>query len=581
MSYYKGEKGDKGSKGDTGPRGVGIIGVSINKNSELIITLDAGPPINAGNINFFKNIQRINNELIIQFSDRSDPINLGNVKGDKGDTGLKGDKGDTGLKGDKGDTGDKGEPGISNIPGPKGDTGLKGDKGDKGDTGDKGEPGVDGDGISSASVFEGGELTIRMKSGSEIKVSGNVKGDKGDTGPRGHGLVIKDVKATREELDLILEKNIGDIYIVNSMGYLWDGTMWEKTGELQGPPGVVQKVNGKSSQEINLFTDDINENENSTNLYFTTARAIAANADIIAAETSRAQTAEGAIAGDLDSEVTRATAAEGVIAGNLAAEIAARAAAETALGIRVDELTTLDVAEGSNQYFTTARARSSISANNKGTVGKIEYDKDTGIITYTSPVNADIRSIIGVEAGSALHINDIGLFSTHTSTLTNQVRIGPNAGKAAPTGLSSSISIGFSAGHNNQVKNSIILNATDSPLNTPSHNSLGGGLYIKPLRSSSEIDQEIRTPNKLQYDVDSGEIYYSTDTDYLDQGLRKTDDVTFGSVQLGDYLYIGSNPVAGQIASKFTRSDSGEITSAIPVFFNGSTWVKFDGSELV
>ena len=39
-------------------------------------------------------------------------INLGRIKGDKGDTGAKGDRGDTGAKGEKGDKGDKGDPGT-------------------------------------------------------------------------------------------------------------------------------------------------------------------------------------------------------------------------------------------------------------------------------------------------------------------------------------------------------------------------------------------------------------------------------------------------------------------------------------
>lgn len=48
----------------------------------------------------------------------------------------------------------------------------------------------------------------------------------------------------------------------------------------------------------------------------------------------------------------------------------------------IDNLTTSDVAEASNLYFTTARARSSISAT-----GSISYNSSTGVISYTQPTN--------------------------------------------------------------------------------------------------------------------------------------------------------------------------------------------------
>ncbi len=48
----------------------------------------------------------------------------------------------------------------------------------------------------------------------------------------------------------------------------------------------------------------------------------------------------------------------------------------------ISNLTTDDVAEESNLYFTTARARSSISAT-----GSISYNSSTGVISYTQPTN--------------------------------------------------------------------------------------------------------------------------------------------------------------------------------------------------
>ena len=57
--------------------------------------------------------------------------NVGNIKGEKGDTGAtgnKGDTGDTGSQGVKGDTGNTGAKGDTGDTGPKGDTGVGSDE---------------------------------------------------------------------------------------------------------------------------------------------------------------------------------------------------------------------------------------------------------------------------------------------------------------------------------------------------------------------------------------------------------------------------------------------------------------------
>ncbi len=83
--------------------------------------------------------------------DKAAWINVGALKGPKGDTGPAGADGAPGAKGDTGAQGPKGDPGE------KGDAftyadftaaqlaALKGEKGDKGDTGPQGEPGAKGD----------------------------------------------------------------------------------------------------------------------------------------------------------------------------------------------------------------------------------------------------------------------------------------------------------------------------------------------------------------------------------------------------------------------------------------------------
>ncbi len=66
-------------------------------------------------------------------------VNIGALKGEKGEKGDSGEKGDTGVQGEQGIKGDTGERGLQGIQGKKGDTGargLQGIQGEKGDTGD-------------------------------------------------------------------------------------------------------------------------------------------------------------------------------------------------------------------------------------------------------------------------------------------------------------------------------------------------------------------------------------------------------------------------------------------------------------
>ena len=135
-----GDTGPAGAKGDTGATGTGItIKGSYDTYEELIHDHPTG---NVGDSYL------VNGSLYVWNGNAWQ--NVGNIKGEKGDTGSQGVKGDTGergpqgVKGDtgatgatgsKGDKGDTGETGAQGIQGVKGDTGSQGAKGDKGDTG--------------------------------------------------------------------------------------------------------------------------------------------------------------------------------------------------------------------------------------------------------------------------------------------------------------------------------------------------------------------------------------------------------------------------------------------------------------
>jgi len=74
---------------------------------------------------------------------------------------------------------------------------------------------------------------------------------------------------------------------------------------------------------------------------------------------------------------------------------------------------TSDLSEGTNLYYTDARARAAISVTDSGGDGSLSYDNATGVITYTGPSASEVRAHFSVATGSGLTYNSTsGEFGT-------------------------------------------------------------------------------------------------------------------------------------------------------------------------
>tara|TARA_R100000654_G_scaffold20866_2_gene42149 strand:+ start:7817 stop:9094 length:1278 start_codon:yes stop_codon:yes gene_type:complete len=84
---------------------------------------------------------------------------------------------------------------------------------------------------------------------------------------------------------------------------------------------------------------------------------------------------------------------------------------------------TTDLSEGSNQYFTTSRARGSVSVTDSGGDGSLAYNNTSGVITYTGPSASEARAHFSVASGSGLSYNsgtgEFGTSSIPNSQLAN------------------------------------------------------------------------------------------------------------------------------------------------------------------
>ena len=87
--------------------------------------------------------------------------------------------------------------------------------------------------------------------------------------------------------------------------------------------------------------------------------------------------------------------------------------------------------EGSNLYFTTARARQSVSVTDNGGDGSLSYDSGTGVISYTGPSAEEARLHISVNDvggdGSLSYDNTSGVI-TYTGPSAAEVRAHFSAG---------------------------------------------------------------------------------------------------------------------------------------------------------
>jgi hypothetical protein len=164
-------------------------------------------------------------------------------------------------------------------------------------------------------------------------------------------------------------------------------------------------------------------------------------------------------------------------------------------------LTTTDVAEGTNQYFTTARARTSVSAGTG-----ISYDNATGVITNSSPSlggdvvgpasstdNAVARfdSTTGkLLQNSVVTIGDTGAatgfttLSASTSVTTPIVQASNSGGLALKnSGGTTQMSVGAGGGDNMSINVSTNLNGTNAQIDISPTGT--GHVHMKPTGTGS------------------------------------------------------------------------------------------------
>ena len=238
-----------------------------------------------------------------------------------------------------------------------------------------------------------------------------------------------------------------------------------------------------------------NLTEGTTNLYFTNERAQDAIGSLLVAGTNIALTYN-----DAANTLTIASTNSG--------------------GYNLSNNTTTDLAEGTNLYYTAARARNAISVTDNGGDGALSYNSTTGVISYTGPNDAEIRAHFSAGTGVTITSGQISIGQAVATTSNVQFADMILTGNLTVSGTTTSINT-----VELQVADNIItLNSDLGALASPTENA---GIEVNRGNQNKTAIRWNETTDKWQF-TNNGTTYQ----DIGSLASSTTDDLTEGTTNL-------------------------------------------------
>jgi hypothetical protein len=270
-----------------------------------------------------------------------------------------------------------------------------------------------------------------------------------------------------------------------------------------------------SDFDARLTTKSTSDLTEGTNLYYTTARADSDAKNAVSAS------------GDLSYDPST-----GVFSFDVE-EVYTKANFDSDFDVALASKSTTNVSEGTNLYYTTARAdsdaKNSVSVTDAGGDGSLSYSSATGVFTYTGPSASEVRAHF--TAGNGLSVSS-GQFDIDSANVK-----GMFSGGTGVTYSDGAISIGQDVATTS--------NVTFNGLEVDSAHIDGGHLRIKPdliTSSSSDISEngfyiKSSTTISLPYQAAKDILFMGQ---HVQQGLPYT---------TASYLRMGNNVSTAQSGS--------------------------------
>lgn len=390
--------------------------------------------------------------------------------------------------------------------GPQGPRGPQGEKGDRGDRGDRGANGAQGIGILDATVDANGLLIVTLEDATTIISNNNLTGPQGLQG-------IQGVSVTSAYID-----NNGNLFVALSSGQQ----------DLAGNVSSITSATVNSAGDLVLTKQD-NTTINAGNTIG--PRGYGATVTVGLVQTGAPGSSAAVVnVGDSADAILNFTIPQGE-QGTITSVNNISGAAIT--------LTTEDIAEGTNKYYTDERSRAALSVE-----GDLNYNPITGVFSYTAPV-LNYDSITGLPTLAAV---------STTGSYTDLVN------KPTTTEIQEGSNLYFTNARAQNAVTTITGNAgTATKLNTTR--------TISGVGFDGSADITLTTSN-----IPEGTNKYYTDAKVdtriaLNDTTKSTSLAQFGAVKLGSHLSVTG--AAGVIAW--------HVGDSRPVYHDGTAWYYMDG----
>jgi hypothetical protein len=230
---------------------------------------------------------------------------------------------------------------------------------------------------------------------------------------------------------------------------------------------------------------------------------------------------------------------------------------------------TSDLSEGTNLYYTDARARAAISVTDSGGDGSLSYNNSTGVVTYTGPSSTEVRAHFS--AGTGI-------------TLTNgQIAIGQAVGTA------SNVTFGdINSSGNVQIDGNLTVSGTTVTINASNLAVEDNMIYFNSGSTVSNPDLGIAgnyndgTYRHAGFFRDATDGYWKVFKNYtLEPDASVYIDTSHASFALADIQ--AANFRGALVGNADTATSSGKWTAARTITLGGdlSGSVSIDGSTNV